>query len=511
MASGAGNTITLCSFFLLLVICCVLLALSKSGQSSYRKKLIDESSVVHIVEETVSRTIDTTLCNDTIWLSIRMPKKSYFKFTPPTDQAKWDLAKYQACIGEQVLLKESLKVFPNYLDFLDGDIWFRKHNLPVDIFMDKIDGLNFLTKSAKTKYTSKYPWQEGGKSLIPDPYDFREAERAPVVRMGYFAFDKDSGTQFFEGRRVGEVSVDKKHLFRQWKMYKDQINTPFILMHSANENWGLLSTYLPNRTTTWGSCCNDKKQKMLWDILDNENTLLFLVNQHYNMTHPKLISMPRGIPLSSGNGKRIVWDSMRFIKKYVPKNKLVFTSSSSWGPRPQITACVANKFRPDDFIGRNFGSKQHKRLTPAEYYHNMGSARLGLALPGLGYDSYRLWEMLTFGIVPIIEKGIGLDKSLWRLPALIVEDFNVVTPDFLRQAYVEALYRAKNFEFERLTQSFWFSFIANVSTTKSIHTVLDKFPIEAEDPDFARPMEPFTCWKTNSCGPGTKKIPETSC
>jgi hypothetical protein len=78
-------------------------------------------------------------------------------------------------------------------------------------------------------------------------------------------------------------------------------------------------------------------------------------------------------------------------------------------------------------------------------------------------------------------------------------------------AYVEALYRVEEFEFERLTQSFWWSFIMNVSISRSSQPYYDKFPPEADDPTFARPSKPFTCWKTNSCGKGTKRIPKSFC
>ncbi len=97
------------------------------------------------------------------------------------------------------------------------------------------------------------------------------------------------------------------------------------------------------------------------------------------------------------------------------------------------------------------------------------------------------------------------------MPALLVDDYDEVTPELLRTAYVEALYQADNFEFERLKQSFWWSFIANVSVTMDSQTVLDKFPAHAEDSNFMRPMVPFDCWKTNSCGAGTKRIPKSSC
>ena len=103
--------------------------------------------------------------------------------------------------------------------------------------------------------------------------------------------------------------------------------------------------------------------------------------------------------------------------------------------------------------------------------------------------------------------------QLWRLPALLLEDFNEVTPELLRSAYVEAVYRADEFEFERLTQNFWYSVITNVSATMSTQPLLDKFPMRAEDADFCRPRVPYPCGQNrpHTCGPGTKRIPQRSC
>lgn len=100
---------------------------------------------------------------------------------------------------------------------------------------------------------------------------------------------------------------------------------------------------------------------------------------------------------------------------------------------------------------------------------------------------------------------------MYRLPALFLEDFDFLTPDLLRTAYVEALYRASDFEYKRLTQSYWFSVIANVSATMSVQTILDQFPMSAEETNFARPRVPYECGKTNTCGSGTKRTPRSSC
>ena len=93
-----------------------------------------------------------------------------------------------------------------------------------------------------------------------------------------------------------------------------------------------------------------------------------------------------------------------------------------------------------------------------------------------------------------------------------MDDFDDITPQLLRTAYLEALYHADDFQYERLTQSFWYSVIANVSVSMKTQTLLDIFPMQAEDPNFTRPREPYDCGLENEkCGKGTKRIPKKSC
>ena len=104
------------------------------------------------------------------------------------------------------------------------------------------------------------------------------------------------------------------------------------------------------------------------------------------------------------------------------------------GKRPFIKDCVA-----EQMLGQLFD------LPPSNqsiFYASIANSMAVLALPGVGYDTYRLWETLALGSMPVLERGVGLDRTLYRLPALLVDDFADVTPDLVRQAYVEALYRA---------------------------------------------------------------------
>lgn len=215
-----------------------------------------------------------------------------------------------------------------------------------------------------------------------------------------------------------------------------------------------------------------------------------------------------------------MWDAMHGIAgqsgrgpvaTVTPRRALLFSGASSWGPRPTILQCIGEKIDSKDFL-------QIGKLSRVDYYKAMGTAKFGLALPGLGYDCFRLWELMLLGTIPVIERGIGFDRTLWRLPALIVDDFADVTPSLLRQAYVEAVYRAPDFEYFRLKQSYWADLLFNVSAAGTIDPLLHLHPMEAEDLNFRRPRERYDCGVGSSpgttgplCGPGTKRIPAQSC
>ncbi len=370
-------------------------------------------------------------CEDPEWCSIQMPKVSYFKFDPPSDPRKWRIAQIQAAAGDQVLLREVIKSFPTHFDYLDGDITFRQLHYAMDMFVDERRDLTPLTSAGRKQYSPEeseeiqtlttssdvredqsesgrvgrrlqqvkitspkivngklmYPWELEGKHVIPEPYDFRYADRAPIISIGYTAYLKD-GQGYYSGSRVGGAFIDRKVFFKHWRQVKDRIEVPFIAVCSLNENWGFLSTMFPNRTAGWGRCCDQPQDKILYDFLDHDKTLMLVSNQHTNVSHPKLLILPRGIPLTWGNTRILVWDSQRLVLKKHKKNKLLFAAASKWGPRPQILACISKKFSGQEFDG-HVNNPPQQRLDREEYYIKLAQARFGIGLPGLGYDTFR--------------------------------------------------------------------------------------------------------------------------
>ena len=245
--------------------------------------------------------------------------------------------------------------------------------------------------------------------VIPYNYDFRAANRSPIVQFGYFAHSRVNHSQWFNGPLVGKAFISLRNIYDTWSTVKNYIDVNWILLYNANENWGLLSTEFPNRTADWKICCKER----IDHILDHNKTLLFLVNQHHNMTHPKILTLPRGLPIYTERRAITLWDILRTWSNTVHKDNLVFTSGSSWRHRPYITECIAKKFKPADLqINMVDYSIDKTFIKHNDYYMKIVKARTGIALAGLGYDTFRLWEYLTLGTVPVLEKGIGLDKTV---------------------------------------------------------------------------------------------------
>ena len=84
--------------------------------------------------------------------------------------------------------------------------------------------------------------------------------------------------------------------------------------------------------------------------------------------------------------------------------------------------CISQKFTVMEFEGHDETPKSEMALLKVDrkrYYEKLGGAKFGVCLPGLGYDTFRMWELLTMGTVVIIERGVGFDRTV-RLVALFI-------------------------------------------------------------------------------------------
>ena len=89
-----------------------------------------------------------------------------------------------------------------------------------------------------------------------------------------------------------------------------------------------------------GKCCNNGKYHLLSSFLDHPMTLALIVNQHHNMTHSKILTLPRGLPIYWTHTESSVLDSMMYAVDYVNKSVLLMATGSNWGPREYIHLCL---------------------------------------------------------------------------------------------------------------------------------------------------------------------------
>ena len=337
-------------------------------------------------------------CDDPSWCEIPIPTKSLFGFTDKIDKLGWQKAQIKAMTGEQVLLPQILKHFPNYLDFLDGDVKFRKYHYMADIFMDKNRDLSPLTRDhlieSEPIINEKYKW--GRAKVLPKGHDFYPSNRAAIVKLGYFAFSTKHNALFFGGPELGKAMVSRKMFLDQWYNMKESIKTHFIAMDVHDENWGFLSTYFPNRTGNWELCCTNEENQRLLEFLNHNMTTALIINQHHNYTHPKLITLPRGLPLHIEHNNKLIWDTMHTILNHnMIKKRLIFTAATNSVHRPRIINCIRKNFQDTEFtyqipIKRKYIMNITEELSlRRQYYMDLATTRVGLALPGIGYDTYR--------------------------------------------------------------------------------------------------------------------------
>ena len=223
---------------------------------------------------------------------------------------------------------------------LDGDTGFKNVENMVDLFLDPKTMLGPLangkmTSTSKRRYARMVSKEvDGGKQeerYIRPGYVNRYAERTPITQIGAFKYE---GKRIVTAKGNAVRGISHKEFLAEFEEVEDDLVTPAIYMCSLNENWGFFSSAFPNRTMQWGRYPKNKSQKKtLKTFLDSDKTVMMIINQHSNFSHPKLLVLPRGIPLTWGYTNKIVWDSMQFVAANEVKMQLLASMASDWGPR----------------------------------------------------------------------------------------------------------------------------------------------------------------------------------
>jgi len=333
--------------------------------------------------------------------------------------------------------------------------------------------------------------------------------------------------------------------------------TPHVLISHLNENWGTLSSEIPDRTHDWGDIlkhweeakevrCDPMEVK---EYLDSPQTLAVFTTQHQALfDHPKVFSIPIGVANSRNGGKALLKRLLRQQRKWKmdkeqnPRTRLLMINSSPSPTRgPQMNAVIRNFKESGHPEGQNIQNMYGKyeggyEKQRNQYYADISNSKFILCPSGIGWDTYRIWESIVLGAIPVIERhkykyGLityppssgmrnklvhipeentpksrkldrdlrrhngtlrtieyfdGWQKSLDDLPVLWIDgEFgdkapeqgkndrkSYLTPQFLEEQYDRLAARAGDFRYEKLTSLYWLQFIESFLLQNKVNDAL---------------------------------------
>jgi hypothetical protein len=231
--------------------------------------------------------------------------------------------------------------------------------------------------------------------------------------------------------------------------------------------WGQLSEVLEHE----GGCTLSELEE--W--LDDPMLVAVVVQQHQSVFHPKIVSLPLG------HVKERTADFFEQVmtwkrkKSYPAKVRLLLINNSCDSHRRGLTAAIETKLAAsaDGLYFNSYGL-----LSGDQFATAVASSKFVLCPSGLGWDSYRVWEVLLFGSIPVIEHspgwnvtragagdkdvrgkdtsgGYGWDRTFDDLPVLWVRDFSELSVEMLEEGYADIMARHSAYDYSKLTQDYW--------------------------------------------------------
>lgn len=176
----------------------------------------------------------------------------------------------------------------------------------------------------------------------------------------------------------------------------------------------------------------------------------FAVN--VGLEHPKLYPIPLGT--DSGRHRAMT----EALEANLPRTHLLYMNfgmKKKYAQRQEVL---------DQFSGKPF-VHQASKLKPKEYFRDVASSRFVLCPPGLGMDTFRLWEVLAMGAYPVVKKS-PLDRLLKYLPIMFVDDWEKVDEESLKW-WLHMTLGFRHWKLEQLQMEYW---IQKVNESRMIST-----------------------------------------
>lgn len=197
----------------------------------------------------------------------------------------------------------------------------------------------------------------------------------------------------------------------------------------------------------------ERVRKKSLAMLNNKKIIAWFGVHASATSHSKFYPIPLGIFQKPEHYAKRAEFAQIFAKlRQSPKSELLYSNFNVRKNKPDRLTAQA-------IFGKASFCTQRKRKPFLNFMKEMAQFKFALSPGGRGPDTYRTWEALLVGTIPIV-KTSQLDELYEGLPVLIIKDWKEVTPQFLEQKYAEIT--AKKFTIEKLFLEYWLKKIERV-------------------------------------------------
>eukprot|EP00668_Euglena_longa_P002273 GGOE01002622.1.p1 GENE.GGOE01002622.1~~GGOE01002622.1.p1 ORF type:complete len:362 (+),score=34.71 GGOE01002622.1:62-1147(+) len=240
-------------------------------------------------------------------------------------------------------------------------------------------------------------------------------------------------------------------------------NRSLLYLSTASERHLRLLRQLLSETTAsvFLLSCNDEPLFPGWLLGHPQVLRVFAAHVPHQQHHPKVVPIPLGIKKQWVVGIR----RHQCLALTTKPINLFFAMFSVKSPplrvkrRSQAVQALQSK-------GWLKGKEENKRLPPGKFYQQLIRSKFVISPPGNGLDTFRTWESMALGRLPIILSNQLHEDALFAdLPTVQVSSWQNLNASFLSGAWDKA--KVAVFDANRLTRVWWLAYIvAHCVTTR---------------------------------------------
>jgi len=229
------------------------------------------------------------------------------------------------------------------------------------------------------------------------------------------------------------------------------IERPFDLLTTCNDDFCIPYYHFPPINT---------------DVQENHNALLAhpplrrWFSKNPSIVYPKLFPLPLG-PKWQYHSNRFFGEDkapiLSILHKYCmtpslepTKLRLLYFHFAQTTSQPFFTYHKNIRQEVVQVLESRFPSSSHADFE--NYLLQLKEHKFALSPPGRGIDTHRTWEALMVGTIPIVMNS-PLNSLYDNLPVLIIEDYSILTPEYLEEQFI--LFQSRTYDFSKLYSPYW--------------------------------------------------------